>query len=109
MIFSGTLYYEDSSDILKFDRLIIREDSISFQATTTWDAWGKWTVDSRAVKSGLGYETIDAIAHQLPNRSNSCKLAFTGIETDEDGANVTGFWEENGSEYKFSGYLDRIR
>ena len=109
-MYQGTLRYDDDDeDKLDFESFIIRDNEIAFRATTTWNKYEKWLIDSNAIFNGQHYETGLVNSTQVMNssRTASCQVIFSEVVPLESRVKVKGYWLEDCVEYHFSGSLER--
>lgn len=108
MIFHGPLYYKDSSDYLEVDRLIVREDHLAFQLTTTWGEYGKWSVDGKAYQTGNEYVSEEISSRQGSREGLPCIIRFHIHSQIDNALSLEGAWSESGERYEFEGDLEKI-
>ena len=108
-MYQGSLIYvNEDEDVLEFESFIIRNNEISFRATTTWNKSEKWSIDTIAALHGKQYETDNASSFQevYPTRTVPCQIVFSEVLPQEYEVTVKGYWLEKGNKYHFSGTLD---
>ena len=108
--FSGRLRYKfDDGDAITFTDLIVDEDSIRFDAWTTWH--GVWAAEikaARAVRKGDGFETENVLYFDVagrPIRGAVIKLKILSMTESE--LELEGAWIEPDIDEPFSGPLLR--
>lgn len=107
MSFHGRLYYKDSSDYLVVERLIVREDHLAFQLTTTWGEHGKWSVDGKAYQTGNEYVSEEMPSHQGSREWLPCIIRFRIHSQSDNVLSLEGSWSESGETYEFEGDLEK--
>lgn len=108
MVFHGSLFYKDSSDHLEVVRLIVRDDHLAFQLTTTWGEHGQWSIDGKAYQSGNEYVSEEMSSHQGLREGLPCIIRFQINSQNENELSVEGSWSESGEIYEFEGGLEKF-
>lgn len=107
-VFSGTLYFDDeSSDRITVNRLIVRDEEISFHLSSTWN--GTATIielDGTAVKSGGRFTSKSLVPKPIDAGFHSVIIEINEIDSFEEGITVAGVWKTQVSEIPFSGDLE---
>ena len=107
MMFHGLLYYKDSSDLLEVE-LIVREDHLAFQLTTTWGEHGKWSVDGKAYPAGSEYVSEEMPSYQGSRKGPPCIIRFRIYSQTDNELLLKGAWSESGETYEFEGNLKKL-
>ncbi len=111
MTFKGRLYFKDSKDFIEVKSLIIREDHIAFDLTTTWGEDDKWSVQGgRANKTNDGSYSGENHSWQGIIDGGPCIITLHIVSDTPDHLEVAGFWWEppsiEGDKYEFEGELE---
>ena len=110
--FSGKLYFEGdgAEDIIYVQRLIIRNDSVAFQAKMTWNGTNQiLEIDTKAYenikKLPFTFEITNPKQQGSTNDYHPVMIIFTKFERIRNEVEIEGVVSMLSSAYKFSGAL----
>lgn len=112
MLYSGILDFDDyTGDFIQVERLIVREDSISFDGIATWDRRvdAKIHLEAVAHKNDVGFTSNPTRPNnRINDQYHPVILSFSRVDVCEDGLEVQGIWRLSGDDLHFSGVLEKV-